>query len=313
MVNRRYTLVFYAAIVTALAATFGVWRALSAARAQSRIATAPVLVATRDLPEGTALAVTDVAVSQWPVTTIPAGAFGQPDSVAGRVTRVAVFKGEVIVPGRLAPEGTGPGIEVKITPGKRAMAVPINDVSGIAGLIQPNSRVDVMVTLQDDTRPQKERVAKMFMSNMRVLSVGTRVERGEDGKPINATTVALEVSPTEAERLAVAVNQGMIQLVLRGYGDPDSIKTRGAVSTDVLAQLRDMPAVARPQPEPAPRPAARRAPAQPVRVIVQRAPAAAPAPAPAAPRQPQEWTVEINRGSTVSQQKFVKPDSSPTP
>jgi pilus assembly protein CpaB len=68
--------------------------------------------------------------SQWPVTTIPAGAFGQPDSVAGRVTRVAVFKGEVIVPGRLAPEGTGPGIEVKIAPGKRAMAVPINDVSG---------------------------------------------------------------------------------------------------------------------------------------------------------------------------------------
>jgi len=313
MVNRRYTLVFYAALVTALAATFGVWRALSAAKAESRIATAPVLVATRDLPEGTSLALTDVAVSQWPVTTIPAGAFGKPDSVAGRVTRVAVFKGEVIVPGRLAPEGTGPGIEVKIAPGKRAMAVPINDVSGIAGLIQPNSRVDVMVTLQDDSRAQKERVAKMFMSNMRVLSVGTRVERGEDGKPISATTVALEVSPTEAERLAVAVNQGMIQLVLRGYGDPDSIKTRGAVSTDVLAQLRDLPS----RPEPvveSPKRAQRRQQApQPARVVVERVPVPAPAAAPVAPKPPREWTVEVIRPSGVSQQKFVKPDTAQTP
>jgi pilus assembly protein CpaB len=309
MVNRRYTLVFYAAIVTAFAATFGVWRALSAARAQSRIATGPVLVATRDLSEGSALTPNDVAVSQWPVTTIPAGAFGVPDSVAGRVTRVAVFKGEVIVPGRLAPEGTGPGIEVKITPGKRAMAVPINDVSGIAGLIQPNSRVDVLVNIQDDSRAEKERVAKMFMSNMRVLSVGTRVERGEDGKPISATTVALEVTPQEAERLAVATNQGLIQLVLRGYGDPDSIRTRGAASTDVLAQLRDG-AVARPA-APKARPEPRRAPPPSPRIVVQQAPAAAPAPT--APKPPDEWTVQVYRGEKISQQKFAKPDSARTP
>jgi pilus assembly protein CpaB len=313
MVNRRYTLVFYAAVVTAFAATFGVWRALSAARAQSRIATGPVLVATRDLAEGSALTAADVVASQWPVNTIPAGAFGQPDSVAGRVTRVAVFKGEVIVPGRLAPEGTGPGIEVKITPGKRAMAVPINDVSGMAGLIQPNSRVDVLVTIQDDQRAQKERVAKVFMSNMRVLSVGTRVERGEDGKPISATTVALEVSPQEAERLAVATNQGLIQLVLRGYGDPDSIKTRGAVSTDVLAQLRDLPAgrlTERPEaPRAAARPTSRRS-APPPRVVVQQAPVAAPS---AAPKPPEEWTVNVYRGGNISQQKFTKPDSTPKP
>jgi pilus assembly protein CpaB len=309
MVNRRYTLVFYAAIATALAATFGVWRALASARAESRIATRSVLVATRDLPEGSALALTDVAVSQWPATTVPTGAFGQTDSVVGRVTRVSVFKGEPIVPGRLAPDGTGPGIEVKITPGKRAMAVPINDVSGMAGLIQPNSRVDVLVTIDDENDDRRDRVAKMFMANMRVLSVGTRVERGEDGKAINATTAALEVSPDEAERLAVATNQGKIQLVLRGYGDPDSIKTRGAVSTDVLAQLRDAPAT-RPVAAPVRRVAR---PAAPRRPTPAPAPVVAQAPAPAAPKAPTEWTVNVYRGEKVSQQKFVKSDSSETP
>src|SRR5690606_28208414 len=110
----------------------------------------------------------------------------------------------------------------------------INDVAGISGLIQPNSRVDVLVTLRDRIAGEEAQVAKLFMENMRVLSVGTEVQRGLDGKPINATTATLEVTPTEAERLAVAMNQGTVQLVLRGYGDPDTTDTKGARSADVL-------------------------------------------------------------------------------
>ena len=72
-----------------------------------------------------------------------------------------IFKGEAIVPGRLAPEGTAPGLEVKITPGKRAYVMRINDVSGLAGMIQPNSRVDILVVI-DDRRGSKQ-VAKLFM------------------------------------------------------------------------------------------------------------------------------------------------------
>jgi pilus assembly protein CpaB len=131
-----------------------------------------------------------------------------------------VFKGEPFVPGRLAPVGTGAGLEIKIAPGKRAMAIRINDVAGIAGMIQPNSRVDILVTLSDEVS-QGRQVAKLFMENMRVLSVGTQAERGEDGKPIAAATATLEVTPDEAERLAVASNAGSIQLVLRGVRRPE--------------------------------------------------------------------------------------------
>jgi hypothetical protein len=51
MFTGRYRLVFYAALLTAAGATFGVWRVLSSVRAQSRIATRPVVVVTRDVPE----------------------------------------------------------------------------------------------------------------------------------------------------------------------------------------------------------------------------------------------------------------------
>ena len=113
----------------------------------------------------------------------------------------------------------------------------INDVAGVSGLIQPNSRVDVLVNISKEASDGRQ-VAKLFMENMRVLSVGTRggARRRRQGRS-SATTAALEVTPEEAERLAVAVNQGSIQLVLRGYGDPDSVRTSGANSADVLSQL----------------------------------------------------------------------------
>ena len=64
------------------------------------------------------------------------------------MARVPVFTGEAIVPGRLARAGTAPGLEARITPGMRAMSVRINDVAGMSGLVQPNSRVDVLVSLR---------------------------------------------------------------------------------------------------------------------------------------------------------------------
>ena len=242
MAERRYQVVFYVAILIAAMGTYGVYRVLEATRANNRIAMAPVVVANEDMADGITVTRSNVSTKPWPAQTIPPGAYASVDSVVGRVTRVPVFRGEPMVPGRLAPAGTGGGLEVKIGPGKRAMSVKINDVNGISGLLQPNSRVDVLVTIRDESNSEARgrSVAKLFMSNMRVLSVGARVQRADDnGRGAPSSTATLEVTPEEAERLAVAQNQGSIQLVLRGYGDPDSIRTKGATSTDVLAQLRE--------------------------------------------------------------------------
>jgi pilus assembly protein CpaB len=206
-----------------------------------------------------------------------------------------------MVPGRLAPPGTGPGLAVKITPGKRAMAVRINDVAGISGLVQPDSRVDVLVTLREENNQSKQ-VAKLFMTNMRVLSVGTQVLPGDDGDPIDAKSATLEVTPEEAERLAVAMNQGTIALVLRGYGDPDSISTPGARSGDVLAQLRNAPTADLTPVAPS-RPAPRRQVSRP-------APRPTPPPVVAqAPQRPDSVTVQVFRGSKATSQKFEKSDT----
>ncbi|WP_306522498.1 Flp pilus assembly protein CpaB [Gemmatimonas sp.] len=305
----RYSIVLAATLVTAGSATFGVYRVLESTRAQNRVQLRQVLVATKDIPEGSTLSRGILDEEAWPLVSVPAGALASLDSAVGRVTRVAVYAGEVIVPGRLAPVGTGPGLQVKITPGKRAMAVKIDDVVGVSGLIQPDSRVDVLVTLRDQ-RADGEQVAKLFMSNMRVLSVGTVDRSGPDNRPIIATSATLEVTPMEAERLAVAMRDGTIQLVLRGFGDPDSVATVGATSEDVLLRPRKAP-----PPPPEPKPVIRRVivrvpekrPEPPVAAVV-------PAPTPVVPvRKPDTLTVDVIRGDKLTQQRFEKPDSTKKP
>jgi pilus assembly protein CpaB len=281
----------------AIAATYSVFKVLEATKASNRVATAPVVVAARDINEGELIDRLALSVAQWPVSTVPVGAYGRIDSVAGRVARVGVFNGEPIVPGRLAPEGQTPGLITKITPGKRAMAVRINDVTGIAGMIPPNSRVDIGLTTMANAR----RTAKIFMSNMRVLMMQTSTDRTEDGRPIPATVATLEVTPEEFELLAVAQAQGQIQLVLRGYGDPDSVNTRGATSADVERALRDVPLRTAPPPRRVPtRPSVPRA--APETVVVERQ---VPAPRQAAAK-PDTNKVEIFRGAQKTELKFGK-------
>jgi pilus assembly protein CpaB len=162
-------------------------------------------------------------------------------------------------------------------------------------LLQPNSRVDVLVTIEDNN--SSKRVAKLFMSNMLVLSVGTEVQRDNQGRPNNATTVTLAVTPEEAERLAIAMNSGTLQLVLRGYGDPDSVRTKGANSADVLDQLKGTSSVL---------PSA--SPAVPPKIvyrpIVAPKPTPKPAPPPPPPPPPDSARIDVYRAGKPITQKF---------
>jgi len=300
MAAKRYSLIFYAAIFVALVSTFGVYRVLEKTKATSRVATGPVVIAQKEMAEGAAIDRMAVVVAQWPVGTIPAGAFTSIDSVVGRVTRVTVFKGEALVPGRLAPDGTGPGLEVKITPGKRAVSFRINDVSGIAGLIQPNSRVDIVVVM--DAGAEKGRMAKVFLENMRILAIGSAPQRSDDGRPINAAVATVEATPNEGEQLALVTTQGQIQLMLRGYGDPDTVNTSG-VTTAQIVQALNRAGTGSPEPtraERRPTTAVRRETAPPSAPSAQ----IAVTPAPPKPKADSN-TVTVIRGREISKEAFA--------
>ena len=145
---------------------------------------------------------------------------------------------------------------------------------------------------------EKGNVAKLFMENMRVLAIGAVAQRTEDGLD-HAAVCTVEVTPDEGERLAIATIAGEIQLLLRGYGDPDSAKTTGATTAQIVNGLnRSTTVVEAPRPQPR-RAAPRQAPPpQPVPTPVVQAP---PPPKPKADTN----TVTIIRGRDVQQAKFA--------
>ena len=102
MTQRHRTTRFALGFIIAAAGILGISRVLETPKAQKRTATRPVVVVRQDIQEGHPIDRTSVAVVPWPVGAVPVGAYSAVDSVVGRVVRVNTFKGEVIMPGRLA-------------------------------------------------------------------------------------------------------------------------------------------------------------------------------------------------------------------
>jgi pilus assembly protein CpaB len=124
----------------------------------------------------------------------------------------------------------------------RAFTVKVNEVVGVGGFIVPDSRVDVVVTTSVSPQRQQEQVAKTFLQNILVLAAGQVVEQ-KDNKPVTVNTVTLAVTPDESEKLALASNDGKIQLVMRNFADAAKVETPGSDKGGLLSSMRTKPPV----------------------------------------------------------------------
>jgi pilus assembly protein CpaB len=224
------------ALVFGTTATFmalGWLRGQSQKRAQGNIKMRPVVVAAKEIDPALALAQDQVVVRHWPQENCPQGSFARVEDVAGRVTAYPFGAGEPILEIKLAPQGVSPGLTALLSPEKRAMTVKVDEASGVAGFLSPDNRVDVVATMEKGEY-QKDPISKVILQNLRVLGTGQRIEKRPGDKPQVVPTVTLEVTPEEGERLALAVREGHIALVLRGPQDQQMVHTAGVRTASLL-------------------------------------------------------------------------------
>lgn len=131
------------------------------------------------------------------------------------------------------------GIATTIELGKLAMAIKVNELSGVAGFIGPGDRVDVLVTIVKfpDPNTQPERISKVVLENISVLATDKETVPRKDKKKSHVVNVIiLEVTPEEGEKLALAARIGDIQLALRNPLDSrHKVATRGAKLKTLIA------------------------------------------------------------------------------
>jgi len=273
------------AVLTAALASFGVYLTLKSMPVrQVEVARSYVVVASRALPTGVRLTAGDLKVVPWPAGSMVAGGFTKVEDVVDRGLLASVVENEPMVASKLAARDAGAGLSSAIPPGMRAMSVKVNDVIGVAGFLDPGTRVDLMVTI----RHEDDSTSRTVASNVEVLRSGTRGDhdRPKDAKaaPAAAAVVTLLVTPEDAERIALAQAEGQIMLSLRNPLDTATTESTGVRTAALFGHAA----------EPAPTPV--------VKAVSVRKP---PAPAPAAvapPAPPKIYTVEAIRAAKRSEE-----------
>lgn len=264
MRNKRFFIVLVGALIFGVLAAVSVSKYLSSAQAYTKnlnrvaVAKVPIPIGSKIIPE-------QIMVVQFPKESTPDGAFDSPDKLAGRVAVVNIAAREPITEARLAAEGTAAGLSAIIPEGYRAMTVKVDDAAGISGFIQPGTLVDVVVTIDPEANTRQDPISKIVLQNIKVLASGQNIDKPEDEREAKSVkAVTLQVTPEQAEKLALAATEGKLQLVMRSQIDQGNEETPGVNKRNLLNGDKAMPvpepgALKSEQPKGEAKPARRRA------------------------------------------------------
>lgn len=190
-----------------------------------------VIVARQRIPARTQITSQMVEVKELPAQYISDLAITELKEALGKTVKAEILPGEILRREKLASgKDAAEGLAFLVTPGKRAVTVAVNDVSGLAGLLRPGDRVDVLGTfeLPGGSGQEKATLTSLIVQNLEVLSVdqalaspGQPVADGK--KQIGYRNVTLLVTPEQAQSLVLSSEKGSIRLLLRAPADQDII------------------------------------------------------------------------------------------
>lgn len=204
----------------------------------------PVLVAMKDIPRMTRIGPELVKVQAVPRQFLQPGALTAVKEAVGQVTISPVLKGEQVLGTKLVSPGVETGLAIKVPKGMRAVTVATDEVSGVAGLIQPGNYVDVLGVFEFGDGKKSDQKSYTVFQNVLVLAVAQNVGPESDAakartmaqiekaggvsnllrRPM-AATVTLALTPQQAQGLVLGQSSGRITLSLRSMFEGKEVQT----------------------------------------------------------------------------------------
>ena len=241
MDRQKILLIFGGAWVSAILLTWFLYASTKAPRVEKTVA---IQAAAHDMPAGTLLRKEDLKTVRFPEKDVPKAAILDQKLALNRPLLFPVSANEPITLSKIASATGAEGLAATIELGERAISVPISDVSGVSGLIQPRSHVDVLFT-----RPGSavEAVTTTLLEDVVVLAIGRTTEGTSSSTTAAATAQAaarppaqsatLLVTPEQARKIELAKNQGKISLSLRNPLDRTAASDHSATTSEALYAL----------------------------------------------------------------------------
>lgn len=207
-----------------------------------------VIVAKKDILEMTDIDDTMIDIIEKPVDFVEPGALSNPEEAISLIAAVPIKKGEQIISTKLLRPGPNTGLAIQVAPTKRAVTIPVDEVRGVAKLIRPGDRIDVLTVVETGSGFKKSNQVKTLLQDVSVLATGVKVTNNiprtieEDGKNYlnlntytNFSSITLELSPKQSQEIIyiMATNPGSIFLTLRNPND----RTKGNLRPTTQASI----------------------------------------------------------------------------
>lgn len=213
-------LILILALVVGLAAAGGVYFYLDSMkntyRAEGEFV--KVVMSRQRIPAKTMVTEQMVETKELPSKYINTDAAVDLKEVVGKTVKSEILTGEQVLRGKIAgAKGSSEGLSFMIQPGKRAVTIAINEVSGVANQIMPGDRVDVMGTFDNQGV-----LTTLVLQNVPVLSVDQATDTsGQGDKKTTARTLTLSVNPDQMQPLVLCSEKTSLHLALRSATDND--------------------------------------------------------------------------------------------
>jgi len=186
-----------------------------------------VLVATHGLPAGQFLQPNDLEWQDWPDNALNSSYIASGsrtvDDLIGSVVRAAISGGEPITDDRLIKKGDRGFLSAIMSPGTRAVTVQLQQNAGLGGLVLPGDHVDVVLTAVVPSSVPNEpehHASETVLEDIRVLAIDQKMS-DMSNETVMARSATLEVTPKQAEILALVTDMGKLSLTLRSIASGD--------------------------------------------------------------------------------------------
>jgi pilus assembly protein CpaB len=215
-----------------------------------------IVRAKEDIPEMSTVYDTMLETVEIPANYVYPDTVSVPDEIIGHVAAVPVKKGQLILKNMLFTPGPDTGISLQVAPNKRAVTIPVDEIRGVAKLIRPGDRVDIVATIDSGKGQNQRREATVLMQDVPILATGVSVvnniprlmELDSSGKNVTQTsltgdtkysTITIEASPKEAQDLIylLATSPGNLFFTLRNPNDRmNNLRIPSSTAESLLGQ-----------------------------------------------------------------------------
>ena len=214
-----------------------------------------VVIAKEEIKEMQTIDETMLEIIERPVNFVDPSAVSDPELAVGQVALAPINKNEQILENKISTPGPVTGLELQVAPGKRALTIPIDEIRGVAKLLKPGNRVDIIAALDVGSGNAKKREVKTLLQDVTILATGLKIVNdlprlyekiGKDEfiKNIRSDTsfsnITLEVTPTQSQELIyiVSINPSALFLTLR---HPSDRTNNSQLPTSNLESVLKMP------------------------------------------------------------------------